>query len=80
MPREATHPAVVGSIAMFPPMIVSPILMAPNITPKEVCGSLGKRPRLNLSNRSDRGNSMTTKSHASVNIFETTERLAPEVP
>lgn len=73
------HPAVVGAMAIFPQIMVSVITNAPNITHNDVRRGLGNRPRLNLSNRSDKGNKAMTHNQTSVYILDTMDRLAPEL-
>jgi hypothetical protein len=73
------HPAVVASMAIFPPIMVNPIIKAKNITHKDVRCALGSRPRLNLRSKSDRGNNSMTNNQTRVYIFDTIDRLAPEL-
>jgi hypothetical protein len=77
--RNITYPVAVGSIAIFPPIMANATLNAPNITHNDVRRTLGNRPRLNLRNKSDKGNNNITDNQTSVNNLDTMGKLAPEL-
>ena len=65
---EVAHPMVVGSIAILPPMITAEIARAKNTTRTDICGVLGRRPRLNFRRRTAKGKSVITNSQTRENL------------
>jgi hypothetical protein len=60
-------------------MMVNAIPNAKNMIHIDVRRALGNRPRLNLSNKSDKGNNAMTHNQTSVNILDRIDKLAPEL-